>query len=357
MVSFSFVLVLFAKLTLQKPCTDQDLWVDGIETTCANSGLDCKEWFCPNCIYAKTCDTFCGYTTTDCQGNCLTDTQCLSEKLGYFKCVDWLGNGCCDDGYSYTTDTGIQLDFNCAKFDYDNGDCQPPTSPPDILEPINKKEWCILLTSTICPVQGATHVVRRSAHVRRQDYRSALVKYKNRSKLPIILVENSAANLSEFIMNKIQVISFRDKDPRPNRGKGHSEYRSILHALTHSNFLNCSHIIKITGRYYISNLDSVITQLQNLNPQPDVVVQSTPSPWTLWDGVLRSEVVAFKNDPQLIHFLFANQDEAIGNPMERVLFNAVRQLKQEKHFSVAEFPKLDVDPIPNAEQTHIISVL
>ena len=50
---------------------------------------------------------------------------------------------------------------------------------------------------------------------------------------------------------------------------------------------------------------------------PCVVVQSTPSPWDLWDGVMRSEVVGWERGME--DWLFGTQDESTGRPMERVL--------------------------------------
>ena len=57
---------------------------------------------------------------------------------------------------------------------------------------------------------------------------------------------------------------------------------------------------------------------------PCVIVQSTPSPWTLWDGVLRSEVVGWEKG--LEEWLFHGMNESVARPMERVLFERSRDI-------------------------------
>ena len=87
-----------------------------------------------------------------------------------------------------------------------------------------------------------------------------------------------------------------------------------------------------------------------------LVVQSTPSPWVMWDGVLRSEVVGFFNDARFAETLFEDQDEAAGLPMERQLFVAARKYLQ-MGVELAHFPPLAVPPTPNAEESHVIDTL
>jgi hypothetical protein len=95
------------------------------------------------------------------------------------------------------------------------------------------------------------------------------------------------------------------------------------------------------SRYYISNLDAELREItahcEGASQTPILIVQSTPQSWTLLDGVTRSgtfaasrleslcaatrssEVVGWKLGVEQ-NWLFENQDEAAGRPMERVLF-------------------------------------
>ena len=341
-------------------CSDELLWVDGTLATCASSALDCTEWFCPDCRYAAACDAYCGYCvpSRDCRGQ-----ECLSEERGYTSCEDWVGDGCCDDGFGHRSDAGDAIDLKCKDFAYDGGDCERASTTP-VIVPETESEWCLLLTATICPSQGMTHTVRRSPNIRRQDYVDAISQWAEATTLPVIVVENSGSNLTalrtaaKHARGYFEFLSFHAA-PDTSKGKGFAEYQAIQFAMRSSAILSkspsaCKRIVKITGRYFLRHFDDV---LNNLAPrQPRVVVQSTPSPWSLEDGVLRSEVVAFQNDPSLVDLLFANQDEAIGLPMERSLFLAVRYLMDEGHIST--FPPLDVlPPTLNAEHKVLISTL
>ena len=79
-----------------------------------------------------------------------------------------------------------------------------------------------------------------------------------------------------------------------------------------------------------------------------MVVQSAQSPWTLWDGVIRSEVIGWEIG--LEDWLFGSQDEAVGRPMERILFERARSLKF-TNGTVAKFRALEIDPARNGEGT------
>ena len=127
------------------------------------------------------------------------------------------------------------------------------------------------------------------------------------------------------------------------------------------------------------------------SPWPLLTLQSTPSPWTLWDGVVRSEVVGFalssaatrdkvsqnrsgdegneansflaRGVGRWAEAVFAEQDEAVGRPMERVLFEGARLLNGSKYCAnsagaacqpVQQFRALEVDPAHNAENNVVL---
>ena len=144
------------------------------------------------------------------------------------------------------------------------------------------------------------------------------------------------------------------------RGKGIAEYRAIRFALEHSEIIRRyrpSHIAKVTGRYFVRNLDEELHRVAHAtcsnsakkgNEGPRLVVQSAQSPWTLWDGVIRSEVIGWEIG--LEDWLFGSQDEAVGRPMERILFERARSLKF-TNGTVAKFRALEIDPARNGEGT------
>ena len=107
--------------------------------------------------------------------------------------------------------------------------------------------------------------------------------------------------------------------------------------------------MKITGRYFVEGLDAVLDTVD-----ADIVVQSTQSPWSLGDGVLRSEVIGF--NASLLDALLGGQDESRGRPAERALFEGAPRLERSGR-TVARFPPLRVRPTRNAEQSTVVSEL
>ena len=141
------------------------------------------------------------------------------------------------------------------------------------------------------------------------------------SKRPLVVVENSGAALDELrpAAPSAHFVSFTDDEVDASKGKGHAEHRAIRRALPVLE--RCRRIVKITGRYFVEGLDAVLDGMD-----ADVVVQSTQSPWSLGDGVLRSEVVGF--DASLLDALLGGQDESRGRPAERALFEGVQKLER-----------------------------
>lgn len=252
------------------------------------------------------------------------------------------------------------------------------------------------------------------------------------------------------------------------RGKGVAEAASIVAALERSELvrrLKPTHAVKVTGRYFVRNLDAELHRIADeaaaaaaaaaatvtaaatattaaniaasatvaaetsagataaageaaagevarkdtslaqavaalwpsgqtayAQPWPLLALQATPSPWSLWDGVVRSEVVGFAlcNDrnnartsskghnrdcssdcsssssdnssanggafaargvARWAEAVFAGQDEAVGRPMERALFEGARDLP---HPAVQRFGPLEVDPARNAENDLVL---
>ena len=68
----------------------------------------------------------------DCSGMVFCDNECLEVGPGYTPCTDWVGDGFCDDG---TGGWDPALDFDCAAWNYDGGDCgdddDDDTTPSD----------------------------------------------------------------------------------------------------------------------------------------------------------------------------------------------------------------------------------
>jgi len=340
-------------LAAPEGCEDGPLWVDGRATTCAASGLACETWFGAGRPYgADACACHCA------PGAACGDAGGVRDCAGRCVAPVGVGDGCCDAGASGGPD------YACAAFACDGGDCEAcararAAAPSPVVAPGTKAPWCVLLTATVCPARGMTHTNRVDPAVRAADYAASLARWAgpNGTKFPLAVVENSGASLDALRAaagaTPVEFHSYVDRAVEPARGKGHAEARAIWRTLAGSPLLaRCERVAKVTGRYFVENFDAA---LDAAGTAP-LVVQSTPSPWVMWDGVLRSEVVGFANDKRFAEVIFEDQDEAAGLPMERQLFVAARKY-HEMGVEVAFFPPLAVPPTPNGEESHVITTL
>jgi len=69
--------------------------------------------------FASVCDSS---ETLSCSGTCLSATNCVSSSVGYTSCLEWVQDGTCHDSSSLSDD-GSVMDFSCALFGNDGGDC------------------------------------------------------------------------------------------------------------------------------------------------------------------------------------------------------------------------------------------
>ena len=358
----ALLLLLDLAVAAASTCADEPLWVDGVATSCADAALDCGAWFCPTCPYAHACDRHCGYCggcgvgeVEDCAGVCLAAEDCALADYGYATCDDWRGSGCCEAG-GLVSDAGFAPRFDCAEFGCDGGDCEScEGEDTTVIGGAPRAPWCLLLTATVCPARDMTHTARRDPALRRGDYERALARWAKGTSLPVVLVENSGAHLGTLrdAHGGATFVSFVDGAVDAAKGKGHAEARAIRRALDSGILDGCERVVKVTGRYFLEGLDAALAAV---DPAAALVVQSAPSPWQMADGVLRSEVVGFRNEAGLFDGVFGGQDEARGAPMERVLFVAANALR-DAGLVVAELPRLAVPETINAEHKQVITEL
>lgn len=129
----------------------------------------------------------------------------------------------------------------------------------------------ILLTATVkASVVGGNFTVEERA----QMYASTFQFYANvfGKKYPIIFLENSDYDLSDFkkeFDNQLDIewIQLRstEKIPfNPQKGKSFNEYLMIKEGMLRSKKLNaCTHFLKITGRYAMVNILTMIKEIEH----------------------------------------------------------------------------------------------
>lgn len=131
----------------------------------------------------------------------------------------------------------------------------------------------ILLTGTVKPaVIGGSFSVEE----RMKMYEDTLRFYARTigKKYPVVMVENSDVSLDvwnqEFKNSlDLEILQFRPDDPVASvgfdnsQGKGYNEYLMIKKAiLTSEKLKECTHFLKITGRYAMENICDVIKEIE-----------------------------------------------------------------------------------------------
>lgn len=119
----------------------------------------------------------------------------------------------------------------------------------------------ILLTGCINP-NGMIFTALQNPDLRRKQYIDAISFYLSTTDNLIVFVENSGVDISEeFEVNRdrLEVLTFLGNDYPKELGKGYGEMLIILYAFEHSNLIKySSSICKITGRYKILNINSIL---------------------------------------------------------------------------------------------------
>ena len=130
--------------------------------------------------------------------------------------------------------------------------------------------WAILLTTTV-NVHDTNYLHQRNKEERIQTYLTSIQQWLL-TDLPIVVVENSGYTFPELKGTRVEVITFNSMDDKPFhsflksliqlKGKGLYEIHSIRYACEHSHILkSCTHVMKVTGRYFIPSLERIIQSL------------------------------------------------------------------------------------------------
>lgn len=134
----------------------------------------------------------------------------------------------------------------------------------------------IILTATV-NVDNKIHTLTQKNGSQRADiYRKSIMRWLRYTRFKVIVVENSSFHdlLSPEVLSKyrdrLEFICF--EDPVISKSKGQHESYAINYALYKSNLIHESdYIIKITGRYFVPDLESLLAE--NLGPKIDYIRQ------------------------------------------------------------------------------------
>lgn len=116
------------------------------------------------------------------------------------------------------------------------------------------KKWTVLLTSCVVPF-GCTDIDEIT--YRKNIYLEQISKWLDNTPLNIFVVESSGFNFSDFIHHeRLHCITFTFESAHASSSQ--YEAISIMHAIDYMNafecYQNCTHILKVTARYYLENI-------------------------------------------------------------------------------------------------------
>ena len=137
-----------------------------------------------------------------------------------------------------------------------------------------KSQVTIILTTTVNVFSNIDCCVQPDKDERINTYLHAIRQWLEKTKLHIILVENSGYDFPELAAEKarykhrFEVFSFKEDDLeeagylKDRRSKGDHELFAIQYAYKNSKFVNYSlFIIKVTGRYYIPGFEEYLKEV------------------------------------------------------------------------------------------------
>lgn len=180
----------------------------------------------------------------------------------------------------------------------------------------------ILLTTTVKPPKHISWLKQRDKDDRLNMYIKKINKWLNNTNLNIVVIENSGYDFINFYQSlhnnfkkRIEFISF-DNDDIPlddlnflnkNVAKGQHELFAINYAYNKSNFIKQSnYIIKITGRYFIPELENILNNKLTEDNNFKILRQSKK-----WRGWNRCEIVGCHESIFKSFFLFPAKDDMV----------------------------------------------
>jgi len=135
---------------------------------------------------------------------------------------------------------------------------------------VNPNKICIILTTVTKPVIGYGNEQERI-----DMYNQVINNYLQNTNIDIYVVNSSGYNFPNFQNNpRVFIYSFVQENKNILRFASYYEANSILKIYDHFNLQKYSYIIKITGRYFVSNIEDIINSIPE---DTDLIFQYTHS--------------------------------------------------------------------------------
>lgn len=178
----------------------------------------------------------------------------------------------------------------------------------------------IVLTATVIPNNPGAGPVNIEARLR--EYISALEFYLRVA--PVIFLENSSYPLEQHPefqeSDRLRVHRFQPSRS-PERGKGYQEFE-MLDAWISSEARPPKHWLKITGRYQILNISSILNECSE-NAGIGLLIDQIPRTTAARTYLFYVSTEFYKTK---VHGLYRKCDDQAGAWIERVLFRELKGL-------------------------------
>lgn len=186
----------------------------------------------------------------------------------------------------------------------------------------DEKDTAILLTTAVDPVKEFKSDKEREEEInkRMNIYKDVIDNYMKKTKVRLFIIESTGnEKLGEIYekQDRIKYHTFKKKDSLffnniDNKSTSSFEAYSILTAYQKFNLGTYNKILKITGRYFVPNIEKIIDEFQE---EPDIYVQNICD---FPQKSQRSEVFGMKSNLCPGIMIEVIRQKAL---MERILFN------------------------------------
>ena len=200
------------------------------------------------------------------------------------------------------------------------------------------ENWCILLTTCVNKKTGSPAYNQKML----KHYTNIIYQWLETG-LPIFVVESSNYRFDQISHKNLIVYSFLDET---RTSSSISEANSILHIVNNVPEIRLySHILKVTGRYYISNM---YTHLTNIGCEDDLYIQHLNNN----EDFQNSEVFGFRRT--LTDIIF----KPVLNPPHPLMEHNLWNITHENKYNVVVLPRMpNTDLVPRGGDGLTLSYL
>lgn len=199
---------------------------------------------------------------------------------------------------------------------------------------------CILLTTAVTPkayykTDKMNHHINNS-NTRLELYKSVINEWLSKTNLLIHVVDSTGYKFEEYSNNpRVKICSFTNKT---DMGGGPTPYEaiSILTAFNYFKLINYDKIIKITGKYFIPDMEKIISKIPY---DTDIIFQHTQGNY--WQN---SEIFGCKTKYLVSIMNMILEEFKKGKDFERSLY-----LLNNKRYKIYRLPVIKIKPTQRSD--------